>query len=88
MYQRFDANLIRSKNDPGRRMQNMYDAWDYKNTYPFTSIKPMNTVSVLKKSTLSLVPSTVMMAAGKTTNTIAFESTEKSGIFIPLMKAS
>ena len=34
MYQRFDANLIRSKNDPGRRMQNMYDAWDYKEHVP------------------------------------------------------
>ena len=34
MYQRFDANLIQSKNDPDRRMQNMYDAWDYKEHVP------------------------------------------------------
>ena len=90
MYQRFDANLIQSKNDPDRRMQNMYDAWDYKEHVPIYFNQTYEHRERFKK--IDFVPwehSTVMMEAfEKTTNTTAFESMGKSDIFIHQMKAS
>ena len=89
MYQRFDANLIQSKNDPDRRMQNMYDAWDYKEHVPIFFNQTYEHRERFKK--IDFVLGAFYRHDGafeKTTNTTAFESMGKSDIFINQMKAS